>query len=41
MAQKTRSEYAALNIASGLGGYVVTMIMATVCRMVFTRVFLA
>ena len=41
MAQKTRSEYAALNIASGLGGYVVTMIMATVCRMVCTRVFVA
>ena len=41
MDQKTRSEYAALNIVSGLGGYVVTMVLATVCRMVFTRVFVA
>ena len=41
MAQKSRSEYAALNIASGIGGHVVTIVLATVCRMVFTRVFVA
>lgn len=41
MAEKNRSEYAALNIAFGLGGHVVTIVLATVCRMVFTRVFVA
>lgn len=41
MAQKTRSEYAALNIVSGLGGYVISMVLTTVCRMIFTRVFVA
>ncbi len=39
--EKTRSEYAVLNIVSGLGGYAVNMVLATVCRMVFTRVFTA
>lgn len=41
MAQKSRSDYAMLNMVSGLGGYVVTFVLGLVCRMAFTRVFSA
>ena len=41
MAEKTRSEYATLNILTGLGGYVFNIILSTVCRMIFTRIFTA
>lgn len=37
MAQKSRTEYSLLNIITGLGGYVLNIIMGLVCRMVFTR----
>ena len=41
MAEKSRSEYAFLNMLSGLSGYVLNMLLGIVCRMVFTRVFTA
>lgn len=41
MAEKTRSEYATLNIITGLGGYIVNFLVGIVSRMVFTRVFSA
>lgn len=37
MKRKTRTEYSILNIATGLGGYVVNTIIGLVCRMIFTR----
>lgn len=37
MAQKSRTEHSLLNIATGLGGYALNMIIGLVCRMVFTR----
>lgn len=37
MEKKSRTEYSILNIATGLGGYVVNTILGLVCRMVFTR----
>ena len=37
MAQKSRTEYSLLNIATGLGGYALNTIIGLVCRIVFTR----
>ena len=37
MIEKTRTEYSILNIATGLGGYIVNTIIGLICRMVFTR----
>lgn len=37
MAEKTRTEYSILNVATGLGGYVLNTIIGLICRMVFTR----
>lgn len=37
MAQKSRTEYSILNVATGLGGYALNTIIGLVCRMVFTR----
>lgn len=39
MAEKSRSEYTVLNMASGLGGYAVNIVLGFVSRMFFTRVF--
>lgn len=41
MAQRTRSEYTVLNMASGFGGYIVNFLVGIASRMVFTRVFSA
>lgn len=41
MAQKTRSDYSMLNIASGMVGYVLNLTMGILCRMVFTRTLAA
>lgn len=37
MAQKSRTEYSILNVATGLGGYALNTLIGLVCRMVFTR----
>ncbi|MBR3584857.1 MAG: hypothetical protein IKO00_02435 [Oscillospiraceae bacterium] len=37
MGKKTRTEYSFLNIVTGLGGYVLNLILGLICRMVFTR----
>ena len=37
MKEKTRTQYAFLNIATGLGGYLINTILGFVCRMVFVR----
>lgn len=37
MVNKSRTEYAVLNIATGLGGYVLNTILGFICRMVFVR----
>lgn len=37
MKTKSRTEYSVLNLAAGIGGYIVNMIMGFICRMVFVR----
>ena len=37
MKQRSRTEYSALNILTGIGGYVVNTVVGLVCRMVFVR----
>lgn len=37
MENKTRTEYSALNILTGLGGYILNTVLGFVCRMVFVR----
>ena len=37
MEAKSRVEYSVLNIATGLGGYIVNTILGFICRMVFVR----
>lgn len=37
MAKRTRTAYSLLNIATGIGGYVVNTITGLVCRMIFTK----
>ena len=41
MTNKSRSDYSILNIASGILGYVLNLIMGILCRMVFTRTLAA
>lgn len=37
MSQRSRTEYSMLNIAAGVGGYVVSVVLSLINRMVFTR----
>ena len=37
MKKRTRTEYSILNIATGIGGYILNTILGFVCRMVFVR----
>jgi len=37
MAKRTRTAYSLLNIATGIGGYVVNTITGLICRMIFTK----
>lgn len=41
MDNKTRTEYSILNIATGLGGYLLNTLIGLFCRMVFTRTLAA
>ena len=41
MGNKTRTEYSILNIATGLGGYLLNTLIGLICRMVFTRTLTA
>ena len=37
MSEKSRTEYSLINMITGIGGYVVNILMSLICRMVFTR----
>ena len=41
MRKRTRTEYSIMNIATGIGGYVLNTILGIVCRMFFTRTLAA
>lgn len=41
MKKRTRTEYSLINIATGIGGYVLNTILGVVCRMFFTRTLAA
>lgn len=37
MNDKSRTEYSMINIITGIGGYIVNILMSFICRMVFAR----